>query len=121
MRMQTLYNFALILEAQQAPVQDPNAPPPPPDPTEVMAQINQSNNENIQKYVLFSKIVDLKYQLENRDLHKIDPLSYNESLYFLNILIKFFDSFQFDDLVLKVNVILDEIAKNLKVGSKVNK
>ena len=119
--MQTLYNFSLIYEApsQQNPAIDPNTiPPPPPSPEEVKAQINQSNNENIQKYILFNKVVDLKYQLENRNLDKVNVLEYNDCLYFLNILIQFFNSFEFNDLVVKINVVLDEIAKNLKCEKK---
>jgi hypothetical protein len=116
--MQTLYNFSLIYEANQQSQIDPNALPPPPSPEEVKAQINQSNNENIQKYILFNKVVDLKYQLENRNLDKVDVLKYNDCLYFLNILIQFFNSFEFNDLVVKINVLLDEIAKNLKCEVK---
>lgn len=120
--MQTLYNFSIIYEAVQA--QNPNQVDPnviqPPSPEEVKAQINQSNNENIQKYILFNKIVDLKYQLENRNLDKIDVLKYNDCLYFLNILIQFFNSFEYNDLVIKINVVLDEIAKNLKGEKEIN-
>jgi len=109
--METLYNWSLIYEVVQ-PQQYQE--PPPPDPEQVKAQINQSNNENIQKCILFNKIVDLKYQLENRNLDKVDVLKYNDSLYFLNILIQFFNTFEFNDLVVKIDVVLDMIAKNLK-------
>lgn len=134
--MDTLYSFSLIYEAEEstkkpepipvkvvaqppppAPEVDPNQPPPAPAPEEVRAQINVSNNENIQKYVLFNKVVNLKYQLENRDLHKFNTKAYNDAIYFLNVLISFFNTFEFEDLVVKINVILDEIQTNLLVSS----
>jgi hypothetical protein len=128
--MQTLLYLNCILEAKEVPpppVQEP-VPPPPPSPEQVQAQLIAANLENIQKYILFNKLITLKYQLENSDLTQFDPKLFSESLYYLDILITFFDTFTLIDLTNSLNYLLDRLVisvtptqKNPKVVEKVQK
>jgi hypothetical protein len=104
--MQTLLYLNYINEAKQ--IKEPE-PPPPPTPEQVQAQITAANIENIQKYILFNKILNLKYQLENSPIRKLDHKSYSEALYFLNIIISFFDSFSLNDLNVTIDMVLNQI------------
>lgn len=110
--MQTLLYLDYIIEAKQQAVQEPQ----PPSPDQVQAQITAANIENIQKYVLFNKVLSLKYQLESSDIQKTDYKTYSESLYFLNVLISFFDSFSLNDLNTSINYVLDTIIKTTTLG-----
>jgi len=122
--MQTLLYLDYIIEAKQNAVQPSEpptpTPPPPPSPEQIQAQITAANVENIQKYVLFNKILSLKYQLENSDAQKTDYETYSESLYFLNVVINFFDSFSLNDLIVTINYILDNIIKSLNLKATSN-
>jgi hypothetical protein len=110
--MQTLLYLDYIIEAkQQAAVPDQQLPPPPPSPEQIQAQITTANVENIQKYILFNKILSLKYQLENSEIRKTDYDIYSEAIYFLNIIINFFDGFNLNDLTITINYVLDNIIK----------
>jgi hypothetical protein len=111
--MQTLLYLDYIIEAKQQAVPQE---PPPPSPEQIQAQITAANIENIQKYVLFNKVLSLKYQLESSDIQKIDYKNYSESLYFLNVIISFFDSFSLNDLNTSINYILDTIIKTTNLG-----
>lgn len=117
--MQTLLYLDYIIEAKQNTVQPPE-PPPPPSPDQIQAQITAANIENIQKYVLFNKVLSLKYQLENSDVQKTDYATYSESLYFLNVVINFFDSFSLNDLIVTINYVLDNIIKSLNLNGSSN-
>jgi hypothetical protein len=105
--MNTLLYLDYIIEAQQIQQE-----PPPPNPAQVLAQISAANVENIQKYILFNKVLVLKYQLENSEIQKTDYKTFSDSMYFLNVVINFFTSFTINDLMLSVNYILDNIIKS---------
>ncbi len=109
--MQTLLYLDYIIEAKQ-----PQQEPAPPTPEQVQAQITAANIENVQKYVLFNKVLSLKYQLENSELQKSDYKLFSESMYFLNVVINFFDSFSLNDLTVSINYILDNIIKTTNLG-----
>lgn len=117
--MQTLLYLDYIIEAKQTTVQQPEVPPPP-SPDQIQAQITAANVENIQKYVLFNKVLSLKYQLENSDVQKTDYATYSEALYFLNVVINFFDSFSLNDLIITINYVLDNIIKSLNLNDPSN-
>lgn len=111
--MQTLLYLDYIIEAKQ---QTQQQEPAPPSPEQVQAQITAANIENVQKYVLFNKVLSLKYQLENSELQKSDYKLFSESMYFLNVVINFFDSFSLNDLTISINYILDNIIKTTNLG-----
>jgi len=117
--MQTLLYLDYIIEAKQN-IPPPQSEPSPPSPEQIQAQIVAANVENIQKYVLFNKVISLKYQLENSDAKKIDYATYSEALYFLNVVINFFDSFSLNDLVITINYVLDNIIKSLNLNDTSN-
>ena len=71
--MNTLLYIDYIIEAQQIQQE-----PPPPDPAQVLAQISAANVENIQKYILFNKVLVLKYQLENSGIQKTDYKTFSD-------------------------------------------
>ncbi len=103
--MQTLLYLDYITEIQQKQQLEP----PPPTPEQIQAQITAANIENLQKYVLFNKVLNLKYQLENSTIRKLDYKSYSEAVYFLNIIISFFDSFSLNDLNITIDNVLNQI------------
>ena len=111
--MQTWLYLDYIIEAKQ---QTQQQEPAPPSPEQVQAQITAANIENVQKYVLFNKVLSLKYQLENSELQKSDYKLFSESMYFLNVVINFFDSFSLNDLTISINYILDNIIKTTNLG-----
>jgi len=115
--MQTLIYLDYIIEAQQAQqVEAAQAPPPPPSPEQIQAQITAANVENIQKFILFNKVITLKFQLENSEIKKLDHKSYSEAIYFLNTIMNFFDSFSLNDLNTSINYVLDNIIQTTELS-----
>lgn len=110
--MNTLIYLDSIMEAVQA--QQAQGPPPP-SPQQIQAQITAANTENIQSYILFNKILSLKYQLENSELVKTDYKTYSDAMYFLNTIISFFSSFSLNDLNVSINYVLDNIIKSTQL------
>jgi hypothetical protein len=110
--METIFYLNAIYE-QNEKIDNTQFLPPPPQPEEVQTQINVANTDNIQKYILFNKILNLKYQLENSNVQKLDAQSYNDAVYFLNILISFFDTFSLDDLTSKIDMVLNVISQSI--------
>ena len=69
--------------------------------------------ENVKKYILFRKLKQIKKSLDQQPHVK----EINDIIQYLNIIIDFFNGFQYNDLVTYINDILNTIAQfgNIKV------
>lgn len=79
-----------------ASTQDPNA-------EDMLAsqdqQVNNESIDNVERYIIYSKLLNLKYSLENSSIPNKDPKELNDVIYHMTILLTFFDSFTKDQIV----------------------
>jgi hypothetical protein len=84
----------------------------------VANQQQQTNLEiikNVEKYIIYSKLLNLKYSLENSNILNKDPKEFNELIYHLTILLSFFDTFDYDQIVQISNFLISRIDSLLNV------
>lgn len=97
-------------------------PIPPPTPQEMEVEAGIASLENIQKYILFLKLLEFKRQLEFHTFDtQINFKDYQECIGYLQILITFFETFTLDQLVSSITVITDKINLLLSVNIKTKK
>ncbi|MEO5348926.1 MAG: hypothetical protein H7836_04705 [Magnetococcus sp. YQC-3] len=101
-------------DANQNPITQPNDQIPgqeePPIETgldPVSAQ--ELEFDSLKKYIIYNKVRELKEQLENSKIVISDD--YRKVLYFINIVLNFFDIFEYDQLVGMVDSIVTKIEK----------
>ena len=63
----------------------------------------------LKKYIIFTKIRELKDKIEDSDISVSDD--YKKILYFLNIIVNFFDLFEYDQLVGIVDEVVSKVEK----------
>lgn len=61
------------------------------------------------KYIIFGKLKELKDSLENASI--VYSKDYKDVVYFINILITFYDIFEYEQLINIINVLIDKIEK----------
>lgn len=62
-------------------------------------QIKVQLSQNVEKYILFQKLSNLKYSLEHLPHTVNRGPEFNDLLYHLTILLTFFDTFEYDQIV----------------------
>lgn len=90
----------------------------------VADQQQQTNLEiikNVEKYIIYSKLLNLKYSLETSNIPNKDPKEFNDLIYHLTILLSFFDTFDYDQIVQISNFLISRIDSLLNVKSEKKK
>jgi hypothetical protein len=65
--------------------------------------------DSLKKYIIYSKIRELKDKLEDSEI--VSNENYKDVLYFLNIILNFFEIFEYDQLVGMVDNVVARIEK----------
>jgi hypothetical protein len=105
----------------QDPAQQAEAPPPgqeeqgmpgeaPPQEQGLSPDEEQELEfDALKKYIIYNKIRELKDKIEDTDL--VVTEDYKRVLYFINIILNFFDIFEYDQLVGMVDNVVSRIEK----------
>jgi hypothetical protein len=75
--------------------------------------------DSLKKYIIYTKIREMKDKLEDSDI--VANEKYKDVLYFLNIILNFFDIFEYDQLVGMVDNVVARIEKMESSADKKSK
>lgn len=85
----------------------------PVDPNQVLANQQQQTNleiiKNVEKYIIYSKLLNLKYILDSSPYNSKNRKESNDVIYHLTILLSFFDSFDYNQIVQISNYLISRI------------
>jgi hypothetical protein len=91
--------------APETPEAAPNNAPPPAPEEAPPEEEPPEEFEGVKKYILFTKVQELKHYLDTSMVES------DELIYILEILLNFFDLFSYDQIVNILDYVTDEISK----------
>jgi hypothetical protein len=85
----------------------------PVDPNQVLADQQQQTNleiiKNVEKYIIYNKLLNLKHILDNTTYNSKNRKESNDIIYYLTILLSFYDTFDYNQIVQISNYLISRI------------